>query len=217
MSESAILECRDVAIGFDGSAPLLMNFSAQICPGEMVALTGRSGSGKSTLLYTLSLMLKPLTGEVLVAGEEMSKRSDRERAKCRAERFGFVFQDAVLDPSRTVLDNILETTVYRMEPKSRWSNRAEELLQRFQVDVPPHRKPGQVSGGQAQRIAICRAILGRPRILIADEPTGSLDSQTGQVVIDALRAEARNGSGVLIATHDQRVVQACDRAIHLTQ
>lgn len=216
MSNSALVECTSLSVGFSNANPILKDINLRIHSGEMVALTGRSGSGKSTLLYTLSLMLKPMMGEVFVHGEVKGTASDRVRAACRATKFGFVFQDSVLDPSRSVLDNVLETSLYRMEPKYQRKQEALELLERFEVNVPPDRKPGQVSGGQAQRIAICRALLGEPSIIIADEPTGSLDRTTGDVVIDAFRSELNRGACVLIATHDPYVVDACDRVIRLT-
>src|SRR5690606_24411808 len=144
--------------------PLLDGWSAAFDAGEVVAITGPSGRGKSTLLYLLGLMLVPAAGQILLDGEPVQSLPDRTRARLRAQQFGFVFQDAALDATRTVLDNVLETTLYRGESRSETVPVAEGLLERFGVQLRAEAKPGQVSGGQAQRIALCRALLGSPRI-----------------------------------------------------
>ncbi|GAB3615909.1 ABC transporter ATP-binding protein [Okibacterium endophyticum] len=181
----------------------------------MTALTGPSGRGKSTLLYLLGLMLHPAGGEILLDGQPTRPLSDAKRAHLRAERFGFVFQDAALDATRTVLDNVTETALYRAQRRRESVSHALELLELFGVDVPPHRKPGQVSGGQAQRIALCRALLNEPRVLLADEPTGNLDAVTADLVVSALRDHARSGAAVIVVTHTPQVAEACDREIRL--
>lgn len=181
----------------------------------MTALTGASGRGKSTLLYLLGLMLSPSAGSVLVDGVTASGGGDAARARLRAHRFGFVFQDAALDNSRTVLDNVTEVALYRGQERSALEPAARELLERFGVDVPPERKPGQVSGGQAQRIAMCRALLCNPGIVLADEPTGNLDPVTARLVVNALREHANIGATVVIVTHTPEVAEACDSEIVL--
>ncbi|KAJ1680496.1 hypothetical protein LUZ63_024286 [Rhynchospora breviuscula] len=181
----------------------------------MTALTGPSGRGKSTLLYLLGLMLKPQRGEILLEGQTVSALNDGARARLRAHRFGFVFQDAALDATRTVLDNVTETALYRGERSADSRRRAIRLLERFGVDVPPDRKPGQVSGGQAQRIALCRALLSDPRVLLADEPTGNLDPVTSTLVVNALAQHASAGAAVIVVTHSPSLAAACDREISL--
>ncbi|MFT4051928.1 MAG: ATP-binding cassette domain-containing protein [Microbacterium sp.] len=210
-----VLEARDLTFGYVPGRPVLQGWDAQFLAGSTTALTGPSGRGKSTLLYLLGLMLQPSSGEVAVDGVTASAGRDAPRAHLRARRFGFVFQDAALDASRTVLDNVTETALYRGMPRRAVDAEARELLERFGVDVPPNRKPGQVSGGQAQRIALCRALLGAPGILLADEPTGNLDPATSAVVVDALREHAATGATVVVVTHSPEVAAACDREIGL--
>ena len=181
----------------------------------MVALTGESGRGKSTLLYLLGLMLNPTSGEVFVDNRPVSRLGDAARSQLRSMHFGFVFQDASLDASRSVLDNIVETTLYRHERLRDAVPRARRLMDRFGVSVPAARRPGQISGGQAQRIALCRALLNSPPVILADEPTGNLDQASSDLVVGALRDHADGGGAVIIVTHSPTVASQCDRAITL--
>lgn len=210
-----MIEARDLGFEWSHGAPVLERWSATFGAGTMTALTGPSGRGKSTLLYLLGLMLRPTHGEVLIDGEAASALPDAARARLRSAMFGFVFQDAALDSTRTVIDNVTEVALYRREDRGAAARRGRELLERFDVDVPPHRKPAQVSGGQAQRIALCRALLSRPRILLADEPTGNLDPATTKTVIGALAEHAHSGATVIVVTHSPEVAGACDREISL--
>ena len=212
---TALLEARGVTFEYLPGKPVVEEWSAEFPAGRMTALTGPSGRGKSTLLYLLGLMLHPNAGEVLIDGRNAASLHDSERARLRAHCFGFVFQDAALDATRTVLDNVTETALYRGVPRATTTARARELLERFGVDVPAARKPGQVSGGQAQRIALCRALLNDPAILLADEPTGNLDPATTETVVAALREHAASGAAVIIVTHSPEVADACDREIRL--
>ncbi|WP_029144995.1 ABC transporter ATP-binding protein [Microbacterium luticocti] len=212
---TALLEACDVSFAYVPGTPVLDGWTARFEPGTMTALTGPSGRGKSTLLYLLGLMLHPTGGQVRLDGVPASTLGDGPRARLRADRFGFVFQDAALDATRTVLDNITETALYRGEKRQDAVARAGALLDRFGVDVPAHRKPGQVSGGQAQRIALCRALLNSPDVLLADEPTGNLDPATTDIVVDALRDHARTGATVIVVTHSPEVAAACDTEIRL--
>jgi putative ABC transport system ATP-binding protein len=210
-----VLVAKGLTFGYDPRQPILEDWGATFSPGEVVAVTGPSGRGKSTLLYVLGLMLKPLAGEVIVDGESAASLSDGRRAHMRANLFGFVFQDAALDASRTVLDNVVETALYRGDDRKSSIRRANELMSQFGVDLRAEAKPGQVSGGQAQRIALCRALLGDPRILLADEPTGNLDPASADVVVDAFHAQAHTGATVVVVTHDPTLVARCDRKIEL--
>lgn len=215
MTGPALLRAESLSFRYERATPLLEGWSARFEAGEVVAVTGPSGRGKSTLLYLLGLMLRPRSGEVLLDGAPMQARSDRERAARRAATFGFVFQDAALDATRTVLDNVLETALYRGEDRRESEPRAHALLERFGVALRADARPGQVSGGQAQRIALCRALLGDPRIVLADEPTGNLDPASTEVVLTALHEQARHGAAVIVVTHDPALVARCDRELAL--
>jgi ABC-type lipoprotein export system ATPase subunit len=210
-----VLSARGLTFGYDPAAPVVEAWSHTFEAGEMVAITGPSGRGKSTLLYLLGLMLSPGDGDVLVDGEVVSRLSDARRARLRAQSFGFVFQDAALDTTRTVLDNVLETSLYRATPRAAEARRARDLLAELGVELTTTATPGQVSGGQAQRIALCRALLNDPRVLLADEPTGNLDRASAGAVLAALRAQAGRGAAVIVVTHDDEVVAHCDRWVTL--
>lgn len=212
---STLLEARGITFGYGHNTEILTDWDASFSAGEVVAVTGPSGRGKSTLLYLLGLMLKPSAGKVLINGADAASLNDAHRARLRARLFGFVFQDAALDATRTVLDNVIETALYRGEPREAARIRARELMSQFGVDLRATHKPGQVSGGQAQRIALCRALLNNPRILLADEPTGNLDPASATIVVDAMHAQAHSGGTVVVATHDPVLVARCDRVIQL--
>ncbi|WP_372984949.1 ABC transporter ATP-binding protein [Microbacterium sp.] len=200
---------------YPGGSKIFSGWGGRFVPGEMVALTGPSGCGKSTLLYILGLMVKPTTGRVLVDGVDAYAHTDAHRARLRASLFGFVFQDSALDTSRSVVDNVVEPALYRGQRRRDVVDDAVALLNRFEVRVDFSRRPGQVSGGQAQRIALCRALLCNPAYVLADEPTGNLDRDSARLVLAALRARANDGAVVLIATHDPDVVAECDRQVLL--
>ncbi len=211
----ALLEADQLTFGY-GTETLFQGRSFSFDAGELVAITGPSGRGKSTLLYLLGLMLQATGGTVRVDGVDCSQKSDAERSRLRATQFGFVFQDAVLDPSRTVLDNVLEVSLYNGASRRDAAMRAVRLLHRFGVAHRTSHRPGQVSGGQAQRIALCRALLHEPRIVLADEPTGNLDEDSTKVVFGALRDYAHDSSAlVIIVTHDPALAARCDRVVQL--
>lgn len=210
-----LMEARDVDFGYVPGKFILGGWSAQFAAGSMTAMTGPSGRGKSTLLYILGLMLRPAAGQIVIGGLDTVGLRDADRARLRADRFGFVFQDAALDTTRTVLDNVTETALYRYESRKGTERRARDLLDRFGVDLPSGRKPGQVSGGQAQRIALCRALLNAPSVLLADEPTGNLDPTTSELVVSALREHAHAGNAVIVVTHSPAVAAASDAEIRL--
>ena len=210
-----MLTVESLRFAYPSGPSIVESLSERFVPGEMVGITGPSGRGKSTLLYLLGLMLTPTSGRILLDGESVAGLRDAERARLRARQFGFVFQDAALDATRTVLDNVLETALYRGESRRALTPAALALLDRFGVSLRVHAKPGQVSGGQAQRIALARALLLQPRVLLCDEPTGNLDPASTEIVLDALREHASSGGGVGVVTHDRAVVAHCDREVRL--
>ena len=141
--------------------------------------------------------------------------SDAQRSRLRAQHIGFVFQDAALDSTLNILDNVIESTFFSGQPRRASRARAAALLDEMGVDVPLSRRPLGLSGGQVQRVAVCRALLPRPAILLADEPTGNLDDFSAAAVLDRFRAEAQRGVTVVISTHDARVTQRCQEVVTL--
>ncbi|XBH22973.1 ATP-binding cassette domain-containing protein [Jonesiaceae bacterium BS-20] len=210
-----MLAAHDISFQYPGGQPVLTQWTQEFLPGTTTALTGPSGKGKSTALYLLGLLLTPTSGAVLLDGQELSGHNDRTRSWLRAHRFGFVFQNAELDQSRTLASNILESCHYRGEDPASRRQEAQTLMEQFGVDLPANRRPGQISGGQAQRIALCRALVGDPLVVLADEPTGNLDAESAQAVIAGLKAHAAKGRVVIISTHSAEVVAQCDRQVHL--
>ncbi len=184
-------------------------------PGVVTALTGPSGRGKSTLLYVLGLMLTPSAGVVRIDAAEASTLPDRARSAMRATRLGFVFQDSELDPSRTIVDSVVEPGLYAGQDLPKLRARARDLLDRFGLGHRADHRPGQISGGQAQRVAVCRALVNTPDIVLADEPTGNLDPDNSRLVMDALADAATESRTVIVATHDPTVVARTDEVVRL--
>lgn len=205
------MTARGLDFSYTSGQPIFQALDAVFEAGEMSALVGRSGSGKSTLLYILGLMLTPTGGVIEIDGVDVQGLPDWARADIRAQKMGFVFQDALLDPARTVLDNVLESALYGGIDCT--EDDALALLDEFEVTVDPRRRPGQISGGQAQRVALCRAFLTNPPIVLADEPTGNLDATSADIVWSALRSRAERGSTVIVATHDLGRAETCDKTI----
>ena len=199
-----------------GTPPVMRELSHTFEPGTLTGVTGPSGSGKSTLLYLLALMLTPSSGVIRWDDQDVHALPDAERSRLRARHVGFVFQDAVLDLSRTALDNVLEAGWLAGMRREDSERRATELLERFGVGERASYRPGEVSGGQAQRVALCRALVKDPDIVFADEPTGNLDSESAKVVWSALADAADSGATVIVATHDVTRVQAMPHHLRLT-
>jgi putative ABC transport system ATP-binding protein len=184
--------------------------------GEIVAVMGPSGSGKSTLLYVLAGILRPDRGEVYLGDRRLDTMGDAARSRLRLRAFGFVLQFGDLVPELSLRENVELPLRLVGVPKVEARRRAVSLLRELEVDEHADRRPGQVSGGQAQRAAVARALVHGPRILFADEPTGSLDSVAGELVLDALTGLARReGSTVVLVTHESRVAAYADRTVYL--
>lgn len=187
-----------------GTETVIKQFSHVFRPGTLTAVTGPSGSGKSTLLYVLALLLTPSAGTICWDGADVASLPDPQRSRLRALHVGFVFQDAVLDLSQTALGNVLEAAWIAGLPRQPARVRALELMERFGVAARQAHRPGEVSGGQAQRIALCRALVKSPAVIFADEPTGNLDDASAAIVWKALADAAACGATVIAATHDEQ-------------
>lgn len=201
-----MIELETLEFGYrEGGEEIFSGLDHEFVAGRVATITGASGKGKSTLLYLIGLLLTPKAGRVVIDGVDTGALSDGSRARLRAGRIGFVFQDAALDASRSVLDNVVEGGIYAAMSRREAEKRAAGLLDRFGVELRRDRRPGEVSGGQAQRVGLCRALIKEPTIVLADEPTGNLDQESAAVVLDALFDSAARGATVLIASHDPQV------------
>jgi putative ABC transport system ATP-binding protein len=208
-----ILLANDLVLSF-GQTPALRGASVSISRGEVLAVMGPSGSGKSTLLHCLGGILVPQAGEVVFEGNRLDTRSDAERSALRRDRFGFVFQFGQLVPELSAVENVALPLLLAGSRRRSATRRAESWLARLDLDGLGDRRSGELSGGQAQRVALARALVGEPDVLFADEPTGSLDSLTGEHVMDLLCAAARdNGTTVVLVTHEPRVAAYADREV----
>ena len=211
-----MLATRDLTFAYPHRRELILDgLTTSFANGSVTAVTGASGAGKSTLLYVLALMLRATRGQVLWHGRPVSDLPDAERARMRAAEFGFVFQDAMLDPSRTILDNVCEAALFAGIPHRVARTRAQELLAEFGIEHRADHRPGQISGGQAQRVALCRALVTSPTVVFGDEPTGNLDVTSARVVWTALREHAHQGATVIVATHDERLTGDADAVVRL--
>lgn len=210
-----MIELRDVTYRYRRDASdVLSGVDLSLGEGSVTALLGPSGCGKSTMLYVCGLMLTPGSGEVLLHGERVSDLSDRRRSRLRARSIGFIFQDAMLDGTRSVADNVAEGAAFTDLAASVIADRTERLLEEFGVADRAFARVADLSGGQAQRVALCRALVKEPTVVLADEPSGNLDRVNGDLVIDRLIAEAHGrGTTVLVVTHDERLAQRCDRTV----
>ncbi|MFF7247689.1 ABC transporter ATP-binding protein [Embleya sp. NPDC008237] len=197
-----------------GTTPALDGASIEIDAGEVVAVMGPSGSGKSTLLHCLAALVTPDSGSVGYAGRELNTMSDRGRSALRRSDFGFVFQFGQLVPELTCGENVALPLRLNGMPRRKANARGRRWLERLEVAELADRHPGEVSGGQAQRVAVARALAPTPRVVFADEPTGALDSRTGERVMHLLTSAAReNGAAVVLVTHETRVAGYADREV----
>ncbi|MDR2723024.1 MAG: ATP-binding cassette domain-containing protein [Cellulomonadaceae bacterium] len=212
--EGVRLTARDLTFAYRRGAPVVLDRLNLECePGSVTVLTGPSGAGKSTLLYLLALLLPASQGSVEWDGRSVESLPDGERSRLRAAHSGFVFQDAMLDPSRTVVDNVLESALFAGIDPQTARQRADELLAEFGISHRGDHRPGEISGGQAQRVALCRALVTNPDVVFGDEPTGNLDADSARIVWDALIRHAACGATVVVATHDESLAQAADHTI----
>jgi putative ABC transport system ATP-binding protein len=210
---TAIVEACDVHVSF-GQTPALRGADVTVQAGEILAVMGPSGSGKSTLLHCLAGILVPDSGEVLFDGERLDTRSETERSALRRTRFGFVFQFGQLVPELTADENVALPLLLGGVPRGKALDTAGEWFARLDLDGLEKRRSGELAGGEAQRVALARGLVTGPEVLFADEPTGSLDSLSGERVMNLLTSAARQqGTTVVLVTHEPRVAAYADREV----
>ena len=210
-----ILSLTDITKDF-GGGPVLAGISLDIEPGELVAVMGPSGSGKSTLLHCMSGGLTPTHGSVRYGDEELSALSDTPRSRTRLRNFGFVFQDGQLLPELSNVDNVALPAMLNGMGRGAARRRAMELLDQLGLGGLADRRPAQVSGGQAQRVTIARALVANPGVVFADEPTGALDQSTGHEVMQMLTTIVRQaGASLVMVTHDPKVADWMQRRVEI--
>ena len=206
---------EDVYKRYPGDVVALADVSCEIRTGELVGLLGPSGCGKSTLLNLIGCIDLPTSGRVLVSGEETSRLADEALTRLRRDNVGTVFQFFNLLPTLTLAQNVALPLMLQKLDRKQADLRVAEVLERVGLMDRAKAYPANVSGGQMQRAAIARAIVHRPAIVLADEPTGNLDSRNGEVVLELLRELASAGQTIVIATHSPEAAAICDRRIHL--
>ena len=193
----------------------LEGIELEIERGEFVSIDGPSGCGKSTLLSILGLLDAPSNGSYTLDGHPVAELSEAERSRIRNRSVGFIFQAFNLIGDLTVYENVELPLTYRAMPESERSDRVHRALQRVGMDHRRNHYPNQLSGGQQQRVAVARALVGEPLILLADEPTGNLDSTNGEAVMELLSELHRGGATICMVTHDARFTRYADRSVHL--
>ncbi|MFI7518675.1 ABC transporter ATP-binding protein [Micromonospora globbae] len=207
------IEARDVTLSF-GETPALRGATVSVASGEIVAVMGPSGSGKSTLLHCLAGILVPDSGEIHFEGRRIDTLSETERSALRRDRFGFVFQFGQLVPELTAEENVALPLLLSGVKRGAALAQARPWFDRLGLTGLGRRRSGELSGGQAQRVALARGLVARPGVLFADEPTGALDSLTGEQVMELLVTSAREqGTTVVLVTHDARVAAYADRQV----
>jgi putative ABC transport system ATP-binding protein len=212
-----VLELENVTRAYGTEPPLLAlgGVSFSVHAGELLAIVGPSGSGKSTLLHVMGTLDRPTSGSVRVTGLDVAGLSDRELAALRAMRVGFVFQQFFLAEHATALENVADGLLYAGAPVSERCDAAAEVLTAVGLGDRLKARPNQLSGGERQRVAIARALVGRPAIVLADEPTGNLDSATGQAILALLHQLHERGATIAVITHDRDVAAGMPRKVDM--
>jgi putative ABC transport system ATP-binding protein len=219
MEKKPIIEVQNVSKIYkmdEVDVVALDGVSLKICPGEFVSIMGPSGSGKTTLLDVLSVLMRPTHGKIIINGKDVSTLNDNELAVIRGKTIGFVFQTFNLIPKLSALENVMMPMWFRGVPLKERKARAEEVLREVGLEDRMTHKPSELSGGERQRVAIARALANEPEVIVADEPTGNLDSKAGKQVLEILKElNEKQGKTILMVTHDKNIGNLAKRRIKL--
>jgi len=216
MEATPLIRLTDISKSYhlgDVDTQVLRGVSLTIEPGEFVALQGPSGSGKSTLLHIIGLLDRPTGGQYFLRGRDVSQLPDDDLSEARNQLIGFVFQSFYLIPYATALDNVLLPGLYSNSPQSELRARAEKLLTQVGLADRMHHKPSQLSGGQQQRVALARSMLNDPDLILADEPTGQLDSKTSVEIMNLFAEVNAMGKTIIVVTHDEETASYAKRRV----
>lgn len=212
-----VLELTDVVKEYPGSPPVraLDGVTMTVDRGELVGIVGASGSGKSTMMNIIGTLARPTAGDIRLEGRNVAREPDRARAGLRAARIGFVFQQFHLIPGLSATDNVATGLVYRGITRGKRRRAATDALERVGLGHRLEHRPRQLSGGEGQRVAIARALVGEPALILADEPTGNLDSRTSEEIVELILDLNTQGATILIITHDQSIAARLHRRVEL--